>query len=160
MRRLFVLVYMFCCVHLPRPRKKMSYCFASFNLFPARVFVGKRTLTQVPLCSQMLRVWNMELTHYLIWIPRNGCMCCIRSAYDRNQGDRGECLSMLCPRAPILVSLVEVRAGWAAPPGAAVPCFFRAHQGHCVRAVQAAAMTYHAMRQTMALLVAAPLTKA
>ena len=102
----------------------------------------------------------MESPHNLIWIPKNGYICCIRAAYDRERGDRGECLSMLCPRAPILVSLVEVRAGWAAPPGAAVPCFFRAHQGHCVRAVQAAAMTYRVMRQAMTLLMTVPLTKA
>ena len=43
---------------------------------------------------------------------------------------------------------------------AAVTCFFCAHQGHCARAVQAAVMTYRAVRQAMALLVTAPLTKA
>ena len=102
----------------------------------------------------------MELPQNLIWIPRNGCICCIQAAYGRELGDRGKYLSMLYPRAPILASLAKVRAGWAAPPGAAVTRFLWVHQGHCVQAVQAAAMTYRLMRQAMASLVAAPLTKA
>ena len=68
---------------------------------------------------------------------------------------------MLYHCAAKLASLLAgVRAGWAAPPEAVMTCSFLTDHGHCIRVGQAAAMTYRAIRQPLALLATAPLTKA
>ena len=78
----------------------------------------------------------------------------------RELWDQGQDSSMLYHCAAKLASLGEVRAGWAVPLESAVTCSFLAGHGHCIRAGHTAAMAYRAIRQSLALLVAAPLTKA
>ena len=136
---MFVLVYVLLCT-LTASTKKIVLFFCELDFFSYGCHRTQKDAHTSGVVKSNAPC--MESPQTLIWFARNGCICYIRAADDRELRNPGKHSSMLYPRAPILASLAEVRAGWAAPPEAAVTCSFLAHQGHCVRAVQAAAMTY------------------